>query len=144
VPHPLYLSDLRDVNGDAGGVTRTETGTHVQALVFLPRWRDLQLSLFGGPSYIKIEQDLITSVRYQEVYPFDEAVFTGADTRKASRSAAGFNAGVDASWMLNRTFGVGGVVRFAGARVKLHTSDNRTISVDSGGTQAGLGVRVHF
>ncbi len=144
VPHPLYLEHLRDVVGDAGGITRTETGAHVQVRFLVPTPGHLQFALSAGPSYISVEQDLITMVRYQDAYPFDDAPFTGADTKKARRSAAGYNAGADATWMFNRTFGAGAEVRFARARVKLHAPGDRTLSVDAGGTQAGVGVRIHF
>ena len=144
VPHPLYLEHLRDVVGDAGGITRTETGAHVQVLFLVPTPGHLQFALSAGPSYISVEQDLIAMVRYQDVYPFDDAPFTGADTKKARRSAAGYNAGADLRWMFNRTFGAGAEVRFARARVKLRAPGDRTLSVDAGGAQAGVGVRIHF
>jgi hypothetical protein len=143
VPHPLYLGQPREVTGDAAGITRTETGTHVQVLFLVPTAGRLQFSFSGGPSFISVEQDLVTAVRYQETYPFDDITFTGADTQKARRSAAGYNAGADAVWMFNRTFGVGGAVRFTRARVNLPAT-GRTVGVDAGGAQAGIGIRVHF
>jgi hypothetical protein len=145
VPHPLYLEQPREVIGDQGGVTRTETGAHVQVLYLFPTPGRLRFTLSAGPSYIRVEQDLVTTVRYGETYPFDEATFTRAETRKARRSEAGYNVGADATWMFNRTVGAGAVVRFSRATVKLHAPEgNRTISVDAGGTQAGIGLRIHF
>jgi hypothetical protein len=47
-------------------------------------------------------------------------------------------------WMLNRRFGVGGLVRFSKASVDLDAPDNRTISVDAGGVYAGGGIRILF
>ena len=49
-----------------------------------------------------------------------------------------------ASWMLGRTFGVGGILRFSKATVDLDAPNNRTISVDAGGFYAGGGVRILF
>ena len=144
VPHPLYLDQLREVTGDPGGITRTETGTHVQLLYLLPTPGRLRITAAAGPSYISVEQDLVAMIRYQETYPFDVAPFTGADTRTARRGAGGFNLGADATWMFNRRFGAGAVVRFTRATVRLHASSSRTIGVDAGGTQAGVGVRVRF
>ncbi len=144
VPHPLYLDHLRDLTGDAPGITRTETGAHVQILYLLPTPGRLQITAAAGPSYINVEQDVVAAVRYTDTYPFDAATFTGADTTTARRGAVGFNAGADATWMFNRTFGAGAVVRFTSARVTLRAPSNRTISVDAGGTQAGVGVRLRF
>ncbi len=144
VPHPLYLEQPREMIGDPGGITRAETSAHVQILYLLPTPGRLRITAAAGPSYINVEQDLIAMVRYQDTYPFDVATFTGADTRRARRGAAGFNVGADATWMFNRTFGAGGVVRFTRATVTLNAPENRTLSVDAGGTQAGVGIRIRF
>ena len=116
----------------------------VQVLCLVAAPGRLRVTASAGPSYINVEQDLIAMVRYQDTYPFDVAAFTGADTRTARRGAAGFNAGVEGIWMFNRRFGAGALVRFTRATVKLDAPDSRTIEVDAGGTQAGVGLRVRF
>jgi hypothetical protein len=143
LPHPLYLDRLRTLIGDVNG-TREETGVHVLAVFLVPATGRLRLELSAGPSFISVDQPLVTMVRRQETYPYDETTFTGADTRGGSRSATGFNAGVDATWMFNRTFGAGALVRFAAATVRLDARPGHTIDVDAGGAQAGAGLRVHF
>lgn len=143
VPHPLYLEQPREVTGESGA-KRTETAAHVQVLYLVAAPGRLRVTASAGPSYINVEQDLIAMVRYQDTYPFDVATFTGADTRTARRGAAGFNAGVEGVWMFNRRFGAGALVRFTRATVKLDAPGSRTIEVDAGGTQAGVGLRVRF
>lgn len=143
LPHPLYLERPRTLTGDAGG-TREETGVHVLAVFLVPATGRLRLELSAGPSFISVDQPLVAMVRRQEAYPYDVTTFTGADTRSGSRSATGFNAGIDATWMFNRTFGAGALVRFAAATVTLDAPSGHTISIDAGGAQAGVGLRVHF
>jgi hypothetical protein len=46
--------------------------------------------------------------------------------------------------MFTRLFGLGGMVRFSRADIDLDGPDNRSISVQAGGVQAGAGVRVVF
>jgi hypothetical protein len=144
VPHPFFLERLRDVSGDVSGAARAETGAHVEIMYLAPVSSNVRFAIFAGPSYVNVTQDLVTAVRYQETYPYDVATFTGADTRSATGSALGFNAGVDVTYMFSRRLGAGGVVRFARARVDLKAPENRTLGVDAGGAQAGVGLRISF
>ena len=84
----------------------------------------LTVTLSGGPSVVRIEQSLVTDVKYDESYPFDEATFRSAGTRRAKASAAGFNAGADVRWMFARSYGLGAVVRYSRATVDLGTVGN--------------------
>ena len=65
-PHPFFFNQPRAVEGDATGVTRTETAVHVQAMYLVnpggPGGR-LRVVMSGGPSLFTVEQDLVTEVR---------------------------------------------------------------------------------
>lgn len=141
VPHPFFLDQPRTVEGEAGGVRRTETAVHLQAQYSLPLRGRLQVTLAGGPTVIQAEQALVLDVNYAETYPYDTATFAGVDTAGRSASATGFNAGVDVRYMFTRAVGAGGFVRFTRASVQLDAAD-RTVSFDAGGTQAGVGIRI--
>jgi opacity protein-like surface antigen len=144
LPHPLFLQQNREITGDADGITREETGVHIQAQYLLPLSANLQVTLMGGPSILQVNQALVTDVNYSEEYPYDTASFTGVDSRDVKESATGFNAGADVRWMFSRHVGVGALVRFTRATVDLDAPGNRTISVDAGGTHVGAGVRIVF
>ena len=144
LPHPLLLSRNRTLAGEAAGISREETAVHVlvqYALRLTPR---LQLTVMGGPSRIGVTQTLVREVNYSEAYPYDEVQFTGVDADAVDGSAVGFHAGVDVSWMLTRTFGIGGLVRLSGATVDLDVPGRRALPVDAGGAHAGAGVRLRF
>jgi hypothetical protein len=98
----------------------------------------------GGPSYISVGQTIATDVQYAQTYPYDTATFTSATTTHPSKGAVGFNAGADVAWMFRRNVGVGGLVQFSRAMVKLPASGGRTISFDAGGAQIGAGLRLVF
>jgi hypothetical protein len=143
IPHPFFDDRHRPIAGDHDGIARTETGIHAQVTYTLDPAGPLRVMFSGGPSFVTIEQEIVTGVRYSESYPFDEAAFTGADTRRASASGIGFNAGADLTWVLGRHVGVGGLVRFTRAPLDLDI-DDRTIAVTPGGLTGAAGLRLMF
>ena len=144
IPHPLQIDQPREVNGEQDGITRAETGVHVQLQVSVPMASRLTLVLSGGPSRLDVEQEIVTDVLYDQTYPFDAATFRSATTRRSKASVTGFNVGGDLQWMLSRNIGLGGMVRYIRGSVDLETQNNRQISVRAGGLQAGGGIRIGF
>jgi hypothetical protein len=154
LPHPFFLNRHRELEGTARA-SRTERGVHVQALYRLPLARALTLTVSGGPSFVRVEQDvvapgadpaLVAGVRYDEAFPYDTVAFRSANVLQVSGSASGFHAGADVAWMFNRHVGVGGVVRYTAVSVDLDLPPNgsRRKSVDAGGSLAGGGLRLAF
>jgi hypothetical protein len=144
IPHPLQFEQPRSIEGSQAGVSRTETAVHVQLLYAVDVSPKVTLVLSGGPSVVRLEQELVDDVTYDETYPFDTATFKSAPSHRARASAAGFNVGADVRWMFARAIGLGGLVRFTRATVDLTTDDHRTLGVEAGGLQAGVGLRVVF
>ncbi len=144
IPHPFFFNQMRTVTGSQSGVLRQETGVHVQALWMIPATSQLQIGVFGGPSFIMVKQGIVTVVNVRETYPYDAVTFVSADTAEQSRNAVGFNAGVDASYLFNKRIGVGGVARFTRARTTFDLADGSTVAADLGGAQFGAGLRVRF
>ncbi len=144
IPHPLQIDQPREVNGEEDAITRAETGVHVQIQVSVPMASKMTLVLSGGPSRLDVEQEIVTDVLYDQVYPFDVATFRSATTRRSKASVTGFNVGGDLRWMFSRNIGVGGMVRYIRGSVDLETRDDRRISVRAGGLQAGGGIRIGF
>jgi hypothetical protein len=144
LPHPLYFASLRTLAGDVRGVSRTERGIHVQALYRFAFAAPITVTLFGGPSIIRVEQDVVSAIQYNESFPYDQPTFGAAETRPVRGSAVGFNAGADVAWMFARHVGVGGVARFARATVDLDLPGGRSKAVDAGGLSGGAGLRVVF
>jgi hypothetical protein len=142
IPHPFFFNRPREISGTQS-VSRAETGVHIQVMFIVPTSNRLQVILFGGPSRIEAEQDVVTGVRYDEEFPFDTATFRSADTRSFKASEIGFHAGADVAFMFTRNLGVGALVRFSRASVDLGPDDSR-VSTDVGGVQAGGGLRISF
>jgi hypothetical protein len=144
VPHPFFLNKARSVSGTIPALQHSDTAVHVDAAWFAPVSPKLLVVAFGGPSFFSVKQDLVSGFRFTDVYPFDAATFESASVSSASTSVVGFNAGVDVTYRITRSFGVGGVLRFARATVSLSAGSTASTSIDVGGAIASAGVRWVF
>ena len=154
IPHPFFFTAARELDATAGA-PRTERSVHVQALYRLALARAFTLALFGGPSFVRLEQDVVTpgpgtalaaGVRYDEAFPYDTVTFRSANLQPASGSGPGFHAGVDVAWMFSRHVGVGVLARYTAVTVDLDLPPDgaRRKSVGAGGAAAGGGLRLAF
>jgi hypothetical protein len=143
LPHPFQFNAHREVSGTAAAA-RHETAVHVQVVYALPLEGKLRVSLFAGPSFITASQDLVSTVRYDETFPYDTATFAGAELSRASASGPGFHAGADLIWMFTDRFGAGTLIRLTRASLDLDASANRQVPFDAGGLQVTLGARIPF
>ncbi len=148
VPHPLFYNRLRTGSAVRSDLEHTELGVHFQAAWVLLLSEKISVTVAGGPSLFKVNQDLITAVAVApEIAPFTEVALGTATPTSASESGVGVNAGVDVTYLVTERFGyrIGGglFVRWAGGTVDLPASGG-TQSIDVGGVQAGIGLRVRF
>lgn len=156
IPHPLFFNQARDIQGTISGVKHADSALHLDLIWKLPIIAGLEIRGFAGPTFVTIRQDLVSSINYSEAYPFDSATFTSASTTKRSKSAVGFNAGIDVARFFTKSFGVGGILRATAASAKLDSpfvfpgvqridsgSDNR-ITAKAAGLEAAAGIRLRF
>lgn len=144
LPHPFLFDRPRTVEGKAGGLSRDETAVHLSLRWLLRDGSRVQVAMFGGPSWIDLEYDLVSAVRFGQTYPFDTATYAGVDRLGESGSGAGYHVGVEVVRYFNRRAGVGGVVRYSDAEIDLNAADGGTVSVAGGGLQAVLDLRLRF
>jgi len=143
LPHPFFDNQFREVEGTTSAL-RGETAAHLLLGWMMPITDRLRVIVTAGPSYVSVEQTLVTGVQFSETYPYDTAAFTDATTRRSTRSATGFNAGADVMWMFSPRLGAGGLVQVTRAHARVEAGEGRTIAVDAGGAQVALGIRVMF
>jgi len=144
LPHPFFFNQHRDVSGGAQDLARREVALHIQALWMTPVNARFNVTVFGGPTFFTIDQDLTEAVEFAEVFPFDTTEFTGVSTVTASESTVGFNIGVDVGFYFSEHVGVGGLVRFSSASVDFTSPDGDVVPADVGGLQTTGGLRVRF
>lgn len=142
VPHPFFFNQLRTVTGEFEG-DRSETAVHIQAKWLVPVNSKMLVTIFGGPSFFKVEQDIVNDFELSESYPFDTATFTRAISASQSESAVGVNVGGDVAYFFSPNVGVGGTVQYSGATVEM-TVPSGTADVKAGGLQVGGGLRLRF
>jgi hypothetical protein len=144
IPHPFFFDRDRAVQAEVGGLSREELAVHVQARAVVPLSGRLQASVFGGPSFFRVKQDIVNDFTYADAYPFDVATFASGVTGSVSESAVGVNVGADLSYFFTPQLGVGGMVQFTGASVDMPSAGAGTIEVSAGKFQAGAGLRLRF
>ncbi len=140
IPHPFHFNTLRPVSGIAA-ISRTETAIHALAAWVLPAGQRFLVTVSGGPSYFTVRQSLVENAPFTEAYPYDSAELSSPFVTKASKSAVGFNAGIDLGFYFTPIVGVGAGVRYARGTVDLPLH-GATISTDAGGVQALVGLRL--
>jgi len=145
VPHPFFYNTPRSVSGVAGGLTRNELVTHVQAAWVIRAGKSIDIAVSVGPSWFHVTQDLVTGITFSERYPYDTTTFTGASTARVSADSVGVNAGADVAFKLSKNIGIGGMVRYSHTSVDFPVPGAPTNSKsDAGGFQAGGGIRLYF
>jgi Outer membrane protein beta-barrel domain len=144
VPHPFFFNRPRTVAGNVFDLQREELALHAQARYVWPVTPRFRVAGFGGPSFFKVSQDVVTNFTYTESYPYDEATFQSAVTAPTKKYGIGYNAGGDATYFITRRIGAGFSVTYTHATVKVPTAGGRRVEVDAGGVIAGGGVRLRF
>ncbi|MCX6549695.1 MAG: outer membrane beta-barrel protein [Acidobacteria bacterium] len=144
LPHPFFFNRPREVSGTASGLTRRETMAAVEVSWLVPLSRRMDMSLFAGPAFFNVRQDMVTTVQFTETYPYDTATFAGVESEEVSRSVTGFTVGADVSYLFSKNFGLGGQFRFSRASTTLTPSGGQSTAVDLGGAQVGGGIRIRF
>jgi hypothetical protein len=147
VPHPVFFNQNRNAVVAASELDRTESGVHLQVGYMLPLNEQLSVHVTGGPSFFRVEQDLIGDVSFSEqAFPFTNVNATPQVTQR-SDSAVGINVGVDVTYNFLDTgdyrLGGGFFLRYAGASARLVVLENEK-DTDVGGLQFGFGARVRF
>jgi hypothetical protein len=143
LPHPFMFNQLRDVEGRATGLGRTEVMVAFEASWLFALKRRVDMFVFAGPAYFSVRQDMATAIQFTEVYPYDTASFTGVESTSVSGSALGITAGGDVAYLLSKSLGIGGQLRYSYASATLGPAGQPS-TVPLGGLQLSGSVRVLF
>jgi len=144
VPHPFFFQRPRTLSTSVDGVHHDETWIHAHALATFVASRRLQLSVFGGPSFVNMTQGAITDVTYADVFPYDVITLGQVHTTESSTSKVTFGGGADVLYYFSKAVGVGGTVEFASAESTIATATGGNVTVTSGGPRVGVGISIRF
>ena len=144
LPHPFFFDKYRSIDGIAKDLERREIAVHIQALWTIPLSPTISLTVFGGPSFFNLRQELVNTVNFTEAYPFDTADFSGVLKVHPSDSTIGFHGGFDLAAYFTEHLGLGGTIRLSKGTADLARTNESVISVPVGGMHASGGLRIRF
>lgn len=143
IPYPFAFNQFREVTGTSSALDHTELAYHAQLQYSRDLARRIRLVLSAGPTFFEVRRHLVTDVQVDEAYPFDTASFRSATARAAKGTGIGVHAGVDVVYLVGRHAGLGAMVRYARGTADLD-GGSRSVTVDAGGVQSGVGLRLYF
>jgi hypothetical protein len=135
IPHPIFFNREVTTTTTLSDLKHREFLTHFAVMWTIKLVGGLDLALFAGPSVVHASQDVVATI---SVPPGTQDGTPVVDNQ--SGTSIGYNAGVDVSYALSKTFGVGAFVRQVGGTVDLDSLSNLKV----GGLQAGAGIRIRF
>ena len=152
--HPMFHPPLT-AQFTTSPLERRETALHVQFSYRPVDTGRFTLTLFGGPSRIRVQQRLIEDLDATETFNPSAQTWSASiddvDVKNESAAAWGAHVGADGSYFFSRYVGVGGLVRYSRATVSLADpirslieDDEVTTDVKAGGVQLLGGLRVRF
>ena len=144
IPHPFFFDRPRSLTGSESDLTRLETAVHVEVRWFESVGDRVELAVFGGPTLFNVQQDLVTAIGFDHVYPYNEASLASTNTTAMSASTIGFHAGADIGFYFSETVGLGALIRYSGGSVDLPGEGENMVPVDAGGFHVGGGLRLKF
>lgn len=140
LPHPLLPETPRPLAETIVDLDRVETAVHAYAAWLVPADGHLTIAVFGGPTFFRVEQDAVSGLELNEVYPFDEVSLRNPQIAREEESTTGFNVGADIMYRLTRSVGVGGIARYSRGTIDAAGIEDLPV----GGLELSGGVRVLF
>ena len=144
VPHPIFFDRDRTIAGASPPLARRERAVHLQALVTVPATPSFAVSVFGGPTFFDVQQQLVADVRFAQAYAFDAATFSSAAIDRRSGSTVGFHVGADVAYYFTDIVGAGWLTRYSRGRLELPSAGGDRLELETGGLHAAWGLRMRF
>jgi hypothetical protein len=146
VPHPVFFNSNRNVALNVDDLERKERAIHIQFGYMIPINDRIDVLAFAGPSFFRLEQDVISDLTFSETAPFT-SVTAAPEITTRKQSKTGVNIGADVTYRFyegaRADVGAGAFLRYSGASAEVTIIANDAES-DVGGLQIGFGARVRF
>lgn len=147
VPGPIFFDTFRSTSGTLTGLEHKERALHLQALLQIPVTVEFGVSVFGGPTFFTVEDELVSGFDLSEAADFSSVALRNIRTEAQSNTSTGFHLGFDAQYMFVKNAGVGGMVRYSKGSVELTApadTGSEKFKLDTGGLEIGAGLRFRF
>ena len=144
VPHPFFTNQFRLAPAEVLRFEHRERMTHLQILWTQPAWNRIDVTVSAGPSFVNVTQGVVTGIDLSEVAsPYTTIRVDAVTAGEQVVNKVTGHVGVDATYMITPQIGAGLFLRFVGGAADLPTLGG-DVSVDVGGVQTGVGIRVRF
>jgi hypothetical protein len=134
IPSPTVFNRPLTVTTTTTGLQHREVGTHLMAVWFVPVAENIDVTVFAGPSFFRLRQDVMTAT-----IPAGTQATT-VTSQSESGNATGANIGASVNYMFAPRYGAGIFLRYAGASVGLPPAGELNV----GGFQIGGGFRLRL
>lgn len=135
LPDPVVFNKPKTVAITTSDLKQTSVGVNLQFMWTAPLTDKIDLTIFGGPTFVHVSQD----VGSLTVTPNTQNAVAAVTTESASTGKAG-NVGLDLAYRVTDRYGVGAFVRYAGGTADLPSVKGLKV----GGVQLGIGARIRF
>jgi len=145
IPSPVVFNRPRTLDQAVPGLERKEKAVHLQFGWVVPINPKIDVLVYGGPSFFRMEQDVVSDFTLGE-QP-NNAVIANPIITTRKKSVTGYNVGADATYILwsndSIRLGAGGFLRFTQASTDIDMLSTPQ-PTDVGGMQFGFGARLRF
>ena len=145
VPHPIAGNAPREIAPQDLSLAHKERAIYVSAAWVVPILEQLDVAIFGGPSFFNLTQGIVTGVETSERDgpPWAQVVVGGVTSGEFKKNGTGIHVGADVSYMVTPTLGLGGFLRFTQGAIDVPSSGGAQ-PLNVGGLQTGVGIRARF
>jgi len=143
LPHPFFFERYREISGALSDLAHEETAVHVDATVS-KSLGPLTLDVLAGPSWFFTRTDVLGDVSYDEVFPFDNVIPQGVQSRSFENRMLGFNVGASATYRIGGILGFDLAVRYSRAQMRFLLDEGRELELQAGGLRLGAGLKFLF
>lgn len=141
-PHPIFLNRPRLALRALTALAHRESMLHLQAAWVVQLDERAHVQIFGGPTFMRLEQAVVTNATVVEVgFPFSEVDLSRVIRIEVEERGVGFNVGADFAYMLAPYWGLGGFLQYAGGSIDVPLAGGQTTV---GGLAFGGGLRFRY
>ena len=151
--HPVFFDLIAIDTGESQVLQRTDRSIDLMATWQVPlRNADVQLRVFGGPTYFNVSQDMVANIQFSRLFNLNGTVNTvsivSTLNEEVSGSAWGYNLGTDVGYFFTRHVGVGGGVQFnkgtVDIEIPLLNAEDPDTELEAGKVTLAVGLRLRF
>ena len=144
IPSPIFFNRPASVVVDEVSTTRKDRNVYLVAMWFFPVTEKIDVAVAIGPSFTRVQQDLLTTGSAEFTQSLTTAALSGKNAvpvvHTESGTAKGVNVGVDGTYLFTKWIGAGAFIRYNGGSVDLPSVSD----LKAGGFQMGIGARLRF